>query len=125
MSQSLNRNKRDPANSGSDSGYPTADLSLPLYYRYIQAATSPKDIVIVVDTSGSMKGLRMTIAKHTVSTILDTLGENDFVNIIAVNTPPVREKPSSTCTRVTCTYGLCPLELGPPTQDGLPGVHSF
>ncbi|KAM5252744.1 voltage-dependent calcium channel subunit alpha-2/delta-4 isoform 15-T16 [Hipposideros larvatus] len=50
---------------------------------YIQAATSPKDIVIVVDTSGSMKGLRMTIAKHTVSTILDTLGENDFVNIIA------------------------------------------
>uniref|UniRef100_A0A8D0SNY8 VWFA domain-containing protein n=1 Tax=Sus scrofa TaxID=9823 RepID=A0A8D0SNY8_PIG len=52
---------------------------------YIQAATSPKDIVILVDTSGSMKGLRMTIAKHTVSTILDTLGENDFVNIIAYN----------------------------------------
>ncbi|KAI4586196.1 hypothetical protein MJG53_003983 [Ovis ammon polii x Ovis aries] len=52
---------------------------------YIQAATSPKDIVIVMDTSGSMKGLRMTIAKHTVSTILDTLGENDFVNIIAYN----------------------------------------
>lgn len=39
----------------------------------------------MVDTSGSMKGLRMTIAKHTISTILDTLGENDFVNIIAVN----------------------------------------
>ncbi|XP_037703242.1 voltage-dependent calcium channel subunit alpha-2/delta-4 [Choloepus didactylus] len=50
---------------------------------YIQAATSPKDIVIVVDTSGSMKGLRMAIAKHTISTILDTLGENDFVNVIA------------------------------------------
>ncbi|XP_037369172.2 voltage-dependent calcium channel subunit alpha-2/delta-4 [Talpa occidentalis] len=52
---------------------------------YIQAATSPKDIVILVDTSGSMKGLRATIAKHTISTILDTLGENDFVNIIAYN----------------------------------------
>nr|KAF6493948.1 calcium voltage-gated channel auxiliary subunit alpha2delta 4 [Rousettus aegyptiacus] len=52
---------------------------------YIQAATSPKDIVILIDTSGSMKGLRMTIAKHTISTILDTLGENDFVNIIAYN----------------------------------------
>ncbi|KAJ8386911.1 hypothetical protein AAFF_G00165080 [Aldrovandia affinis] len=50
---------------------------------YIQAATSPKDIVIVVDISGSMKGLRLTIAKHTINTILDTLGENDFVNIIA------------------------------------------
>ncbi|XP_074213705.1 voltage-dependent calcium channel subunit alpha-2/delta-4 [Camelus bactrianus] len=52
---------------------------------YIQAATSPKDMVILMDTSGSMKGLRLTIAKHTVSTILDTLGENDFVNIIAYN----------------------------------------
>uniref|UniRef100_A0A8C4TIV7 Calcium voltage-gated channel auxiliary subunit alpha2delta 4 n=1 Tax=Erpetoichthys calabaricus TaxID=27687 RepID=A0A8C4TIV7_ERPCA len=52
---------------------------------YIQAATSPKDIVILMDVSGSMKGLRMTIAKHTITTILDTLGENDFVNIIAYN----------------------------------------
>lgn len=34
--------------------------------------------------SGSMKGLRMAIAKHTITTILDTLGENDFVNVIAV-----------------------------------------
>ncbi|XP_027713143.1 voltage-dependent calcium channel subunit alpha-2/delta-4 [Vombatus ursinus] len=52
---------------------------------YIQAATSPKDIVILVDVSGSMKGLQIAIAKHTISTILDTLGENDFVNIIAYN----------------------------------------
>ncbi|XP_056272676.1 voltage-dependent calcium channel subunit alpha-2/delta-4-like isoform X2 [Pseudoliparis swirei] len=50
---------------------------------YIQAATSPKDIIIMVDISGSMKGLKMTIAKHTINTILDTLGENDFVNVIA------------------------------------------
>lgn len=59
-------------------------------FRYIQAATSPKDVVIVVDVSGSMKGLRLTIAKHTINTILDTLGENDFVNIIAVSaqSPP-------------------------------------
>uniref|UniRef100_A0A4W3JXJ3 Calcium voltage-gated channel auxiliary subunit alpha2delta 4 n=1 Tax=Callorhinchus milii TaxID=7868 RepID=A0A4W3JXJ3_CALMI len=32
-----------------------------------------------------MKGLRMTIAKHTITSILDTLGENDFVNIVAYN----------------------------------------
>ncbi|XP_042597732.1 voltage-dependent calcium channel subunit alpha-2/delta-4-like [Cyprinus carpio] len=49
---------------------------------YIQAATSPKDITIAVDISGSMKGLRLTIAKHTINTILDTLGESDFVNLI-------------------------------------------
>ncbi len=39
-----------------------------------------------MDISGSMKGLRLTIAKHTINTILDTLGENDFVNVIAVRT---------------------------------------
>ncbi|XP_038668704.1 voltage-dependent calcium channel subunit alpha-2/delta-3 isoform X2 [Scyliorhinus canicula] len=52
---------------------------------YIQAATSPKDIIILVDVSGSMKGLRMTIAKQTVSSILDTFGDDDFFNIIAYN----------------------------------------
>ncbi|XP_067854843.1 voltage-dependent calcium channel subunit alpha-2/delta-3 [Heptranchias perlo] len=52
---------------------------------YIQAATSPKDVVILVDVSGSMKGLRMTIAKQTVSSILDTLGDDDFFNVIAYN----------------------------------------
>ncbi|XP_066284258.1 voltage-dependent calcium channel subunit alpha-2/delta-3-like isoform X1 [Branchiostoma lanceolatum] len=52
---------------------------------YIQAATSPKDIVIVVDRSGSMKGLRLEIAKQTVDTIIDTLADNDFFNVIAFN----------------------------------------
>ncbi|KAI4827410.1 hypothetical protein KUCAC02_030805 [Chaenocephalus aceratus] len=52
---------------------------------YIQAATSPKDVVILIDVSGSMKGLRLTIARQTVSSILDTLGDDDFFNVIAYN----------------------------------------
>ncbi|XP_056591447.1 voltage-dependent calcium channel subunit alpha-2/delta-3 isoform X1 [Triplophysa dalaica] len=52
---------------------------------YIQAATSPKDVVILVDVSGSMKGLRLTIARQTVASILDTLGDDDYFNIIAYN----------------------------------------
>ncbi|XP_037933678.1 voltage-dependent calcium channel subunit alpha-2/delta-3 isoform X2 [Teleopsis dalmanni] len=52
---------------------------------FIEAATSPKDIIILMDGSGSMKGQRLDIAKHVVNTILDTLGTNDFVNIFTFN----------------------------------------
>ncbi len=48
---------------------------------YIKSAASPKEIVILLDTSGSMTGLRKEIAKHVVLNILETLGEDDFVAI--------------------------------------------
>ena len=48
---------------------------------YIKAAASPKDVVILLDTSGSMTGLRKEIAKHVVLNILETLGQDDFVAI--------------------------------------------
>jgi len=52
--------------------------------RYIRAAACPKDVVILLDVSGSMKGLRIEIAKATVEKILDTLTDDDFFNVIMV-----------------------------------------
>ncbi|XP_045467080.1 voltage-dependent calcium channel subunit alpha-2/delta-3-like isoform X2 [Harmonia axyridis] len=48
---------------------------------FIEGASSPKDVIILVDRSGSMTGVRREIAKHVVHNILDTLGNNDYVNI--------------------------------------------
>ncbi|XP_054709494.1 voltage-dependent calcium channel subunit alpha-2/delta-3-like [Uloborus diversus] len=49
---------------------------------YIQGAASAKDIVILLDGSGSMTGLRKEIARNVVLNILETLSDNDFVNIL-------------------------------------------
>ncbi|KAL3289880.1 hypothetical protein HHI36_023270 [Cryptolaemus montrouzieri] len=48
---------------------------------YINAATSPKDIVILIDNSASMIRARANLARATVEGILDTLSDNDFVNV--------------------------------------------
>lgn len=48
---------------------------------FVGAADSPKDVIILLDVSSSMSGLNKQLARRTVSTILDTLTDNDFVNV--------------------------------------------
>lgn len=51
---------------------------------YVAATSGPKDVVIVVDVSGSMLNQnRDNIAKDAITTILDTLTLADHVNIVA------------------------------------------
>ncbi|CAF0788878.1 unnamed protein product [Adineta ricciae] len=55
---------------------------------YIRATSSPRDVIILIDASGSMTGLKKSIAVQTVETILDTLSDDDFVQIIKFQEEP-------------------------------------
>ncbi|CAH2102286.1 unnamed protein product [Euphydryas editha] len=48
---------------------------------FVEAATSPKDLVILLDDSDDLGSSYRRLAKATVSALLDTLGPNDFVNV--------------------------------------------
>ncbi|XP_034388668.1 voltage-dependent calcium channel subunit alpha-2/delta-2a [Cyclopterus lumpus] len=52
---------------------------------YIQGASSPKDMVIIVDVSGSVSGLTLKLMKTSVEKMLDTLSDDDYVNVARFN----------------------------------------
>uniref|UniRef100_A0A1A9ZTG7 VWFA domain-containing protein n=1 Tax=Glossina pallidipes TaxID=7398 RepID=A0A1A9ZTG7_GLOPL len=47
---------------------------------FVQAVSSPKDIMILLDSSSSMSEKSFVLAIETTFNILDTLGENDYYN---------------------------------------------
>uniref|UniRef100_A0A8C6P352 Calcium voltage-gated channel auxiliary subunit alpha2delta 1 n=1 Tax=Nothobranchius furzeri TaxID=105023 RepID=A0A8C6P352_NOTFU len=49
---------------------------------YIQGAASPKDMLILVDASGSVSGLTLKLIRTSVSEMLETLSDDDFVNVV-------------------------------------------
>ncbi|XP_051817590.1 voltage-dependent calcium channel subunit alpha-2/delta-1 isoform X3 [Antechinus flavipes] len=52
---------------------------------YIQGAASPKDMLILVDVSGSVSGLTLRLIRTSVSEMLETLSDDDFVNVASFN----------------------------------------
>ncbi|XP_052774120.1 voltage-dependent calcium channel subunit alpha-2/delta-3-like isoform X2 [Mya arenaria] len=49
---------------------------------YIAATSGPKDVVIILDCSDSMKGEKFSIAKAVAKTVINTLTKQDYVNVI-------------------------------------------
>lgn len=52
---------------------------------FVEAMTSPKDVIILLDRSGSMKGKRRVLSRYIINNILDTLYDNDYVNVYTVS----------------------------------------
>uniref|UniRef100_A0A673AQQ2 Calcium voltage-gated channel auxiliary subunit alpha2delta 1 n=1 Tax=Sphaeramia orbicularis TaxID=375764 RepID=A0A673AQQ2_9TELE len=52
---------------------------------YIQGAASPKDMLILVDASGSVSGLTLKLIRTSVSEMLETLSDDDYVNVVYVS----------------------------------------
>ncbi|KAJ9588739.1 hypothetical protein L9F63_017974 [Diploptera punctata] len=51
---------------------------------FLEAAMNSKDVVIIVENSESMSREKHKLAHHIVNSILDSLGNNDFVNVMKV-----------------------------------------
>jgi voltage-dependent calcium channel alpha-2/delta-3 len=49
---------------------------------YIAATSGPKDVIIIIDCSLSMKGKKFDIAKSVAKAVIDTLTAHDYVNVI-------------------------------------------
>ncbi|VDK19763.1 unnamed protein product [Anisakis simplex] len=64
----------------------TIDLFDPRFRPwYISAISAPKDVLFLIDMSGSVKGQTVHLIRMTVLHILATLGPDDYINAIWFN----------------------------------------
>jgi len=67
---------------------------------YAAAASGPKDVVVVIDISGSMQGLRIDMARESAIRIINyTLTEADYASVVLFSSTAI--KYSSTLRRMT------------------------
>ncbi|XP_062338693.1 voltage-dependent calcium channel subunit alpha-2/delta-1-like [Osmerus eperlanus] len=57
---------------------------------YIQGAASPKNMLILVDASGSVSGLTLKLIRTSVNEMLETLSDDDYVNVVYFNSIAVQ-----------------------------------
>uniref|UniRef100_A0A668AFN1 Calcium channel, voltage-dependent, alpha 2/delta subunit 1a n=1 Tax=Myripristis murdjan TaxID=586833 RepID=A0A668AFN1_9TELE len=77
-----------PASPWTDSSKPANKIDLYDVRRrpwYIQGAASPKDMLILVDASGSVSGLTLKLIRTSVGEMLETLSDDDYVNVVYVS----------------------------------------
>ncbi|XP_050440544.1 voltage-dependent calcium channel subunit alpha-2/delta-3 isoform X2 [Adelges cooleyi] len=72
---------RWPAYSGLS---PAALYDFRLNPWFVEAATSSKDIVIIADFSIALSDYKLSLVRATALAALDTLGANDFVNVLSL-----------------------------------------
>lgn len=70
---------------------------------YIETATCSKDVIILLDRTGSMYGYLGFLAKLTIKSLLDTFSNNDFFNIYtySTNVTPLIECFNNTLVQAT------------------------
>lgn len=50
---------------------------------YVSATSGSKNVIVIIDKSGSMNGTRIELAKEAAKSVVETLSNSDFVGVVA------------------------------------------